>query len=186
MFRHPKDPHALVAAKKPLGNGECAGIVQDPHNGVPGLIPRLIPGSTPERYYPRVADWVRGARVKGNALPRGTVIAIFDSNGCYVGQSKHKYKGLGIAHTALYVGQSEQGIEVVHQFGGTPPKGSLIRFGGGWIKGHRSGVSAVNTSEKGIQPEDDADNYHVVELRPRPRQETIPDASDFTVNISGE
>jgi len=177
MFQHPKNPLSLIHYDA-LGNGECAGIAQADPGGVPGLIPRLIPGSNPQRYYPRVSDWIRGAPVKGRPVPPGTVIAIFDSNGVYVGQDHHKFKKLGIAHTALYVRQSQEGIEVVHQFGGKHTKinGTLIRFGGGWLGQacsperadgyHHSAVSGVNTDRKGIQPEDDADNYYVVELRP--------------------
>lgn len=116
------------------------------------------------------------AHVKGNPLPPGTVIAIFDRNGVYVGQEHHSHAG-GIAHTALYVRQSIEGIEVIHQFkrGGQPQpiQRTFIRFGGGkairacspgWADqgiDDKSGVSGTST-----QPEDDADNYYVVELRP--------------------
>jgi hypothetical protein len=167
MFAFPGNPLQLIGHPN-VGNGECAAIAQVK---VPGLIPG--PGPKP---YPRCADWVRGARVKDRpALPMGTVIAIFDTNSRYVGTGVHSHKG-GIAHTALYVRQSSEGIEVVHQYRGSHTiKGSLIRFGGGWLGDacneqradgyHKSGVSGLNTARRGITPEDDADKYYVVELR---------------------
>jgi hypothetical protein len=126
--------------------GECAAIAQF-----------LVPGLE----YSRVSQWKRGAKVKGNhSLRRGTVIAIFDSNGRYIGTSKHSHRNA--AHTALYVRQSSAGIEIVHQFKSPSLekiKGALVRWGGQSVLGHQSGVSV-----SGGTPEDDADNYHVVEL----------------------
>ena len=109
-----------------------------------------------------VSRWRRGAQVKGNfSLRPGTVIAIFDSNGRYIGTTKHNHSP-GLAHTALYVRQSQVGIEIVHQWKSpTCPKikGALVRFGGQSVPGHKSGVSG-----SGGTREDDADNYYVVEL----------------------
>jgi hypothetical protein len=108
-----------------------------------------------------VFSWRLGAQVKGNlALAPGTVIAIFDSNGRYIGTSRHSHSH-GVAHTALYVRQSAIGIEVVHQFkSASCPniKGALVRFGGQRTAGYRSGVSA-----SGDTPEDVGENYYVVE-----------------------
>jgi hypothetical protein len=118
--------------------GECAALAQGLGKGVP-----------------QVRYWSRGAQVKGQlGLIPGTVIAIFNSNGDYLGQKNHPHKH-GTAHTALYLGQDTQGIWVVHQDTGHPHiKRTFIRFGG------RSAVS-----REGNTPEDDADNYHVVELK---------------------
>jgi hypothetical protein len=129
----------------PPNKGECAAIAQS-----------LVPGLGDFH----VTHWRRGAKVEGNSrLMPGTVIAIFDSNGRYIGTKKHNHSG-GRAHTALYVKQSTKGIEVVHQFTSSPNiKGALIPFHGTKEKGHKSGVSAA-----GGTPEDAAENYYVVEL----------------------
>ena len=93
----------------------------------------------------------------------------------------------GIAHTALYVRRRSEGIEVVHQHSGPKPiRGTLIRFGGRWLGDecspqradgyHKSDVSSKNTGREGITPEDDADNYYVVELRPRAKP---PNKSEY-------
>jgi hypothetical protein len=210
-YVHPS--HPLRLREQTIGNGECAAIAQDDENGVPGLIPRLIPGSHPERYYPRVDDWTPGLKVKGANLVPGTVIAIFDSHGKYLGQKGYDYSG-GKAHTALYVRQSSEGIEVVHQFHNHPVCGTLIRFGGErltafstrdfnvrvsdstvpslrfaeqGIPAHLSGVSRLNTTRGIVTPEDNADNYYVVELKPPPGSQQIPNKtlnSDFEVQVT--
>jgi hypothetical protein len=101
---------------------------------------------------PLTGDWTPGVKVRGNLLPRGTIIAMFIDR---IYQNKS-----GLAHTALYVGQSHEGIEVVHQYRGIDRiKGTLIRFGGGTLKGHKSGVSS------NAPKENDADNYYVVESK---------------------
>jgi hypothetical protein len=147
--------------KHSRGSGQCAALAQD-------LGKHLVPP------IPLVAHWQRGTRVKGNILPPGTVIAIFNSNGDYQG-SKFAHHLNGTAHTALYVGQTNVGIEVVHQYlNSRTIKGSLIRFGGQRVTGHKSGVSG-----SGGKLEDDADNYYVVEQKVRPNPE------DFKVHISG-
>lgn len=176
--------------------GECAAIAQT-------LVPTL-------KGHP-VSEWVPGAKVKGNrSLPVGTVIAIFDHHGVYLGQKGLNHKN-GKAHTALYVRQSSEGIEVVHQHKGGPQiiGGTLIRFGGGKLRSgefstgdfkvqvsdstvpsarfteqkiktleHRSGVSLSNEKGGAPTPEDDADNYYVVELKSHP----VP-AGDFEVQV---
>lgn len=136
-------PNPLKLVGTPcVGTKECAALAQ---NLVPGL--------------DHAFSWKRGAKVKGNnSLPQGTVIAIFDTNGRYIGTHVHAHQG-GVAHTALYVRQSSVGIEVVHQYRAAACiKGTLIRFGAVRVPGHHSGVSA-----SGVLPEDDADNYYVVE-----------------------
>jgi hypothetical protein len=164
MYRH-LSPYGLLGRSS--GNGECAGIAQA---AVPGLTPLLIPGSHPERYYPRVSDWTRGHKVKGHHLPVGTVIATFDSNGCYVGQAHFHHQGSRLAHTALYLGQNKEGIEVIHQYAHHPARKALILFGGG-KRGdacYADGYQSTGVSRRGGCVEDDADNYYVVELRPAP------------------
>jgi hypothetical protein len=126
----------------PKGDGQCAVLAQVLGRG----------------RVPLVALWRRGARVRGMFLPRGTVIAIFNSNGDYQG-SKFAVHVSGFAHAALYVGQSSEGIEVVHQFHGCGHiRGALIRFGDPKLDGHKSGVHAL-----GGTLEDDGNNYFVVE-----------------------
>ena len=102
-FRYPGNPLQLIG-QPVVGDGqykgECAAIAQFL---VPGLGNR------------HVFSWRRGAQVKGNlTLAPGTVIAIFDSNGRYIGTSKHSHSH-GVAHTGLYVRQSAIGIEIIHQ-----------------------------------------------------------------------
>lgn len=146
-FKYPGNPLSLIGqpvAGEGAYKGECAAIAQFL---VPGLGNR------------HVSSWKRGAAVRGNlSLAPGTVIAIFDSNGRYIGTKIHAHQP-GLAHTALYVRQSDMGIEVVHQFKSPACpciRGTLIRFDGRRIEGYRSGV------QKGT-PEDDGDNYFVVE-----------------------
>jgi hypothetical protein len=147
-FVYPSSPLGLVG-KPTVGEGEfkgeCAAIAQF-----------LVPGLG-NAY---VSQWRRGAQVKGQSTLRpGTVIAIFDSNGRYVGTKRHSHSH-GIAHAALYVRQSAAGIEIVHQFTAYPNiKGALVRFGAQSPPGHKSGVFRF-----GGTPEDDANNYYVIEL----------------------
>ena len=152
--------------QRPKGSGQCAALAQE-------LGAHLVPP------IPLVAHWTRGARVRGSVLLPGTVIAIFNSNGDYQG-SQFAHNLDGKAHTALYVRQSNEGIEVVHQYRGCGTiKGSLIRFGGQKLEGHKSGVSSP-----GKKLEDDADNYYVVELKQNVAQKRNVGAEDFSVNIS--
>jgi hypothetical protein len=147
-FVYPNNPLSLVGtptAGEGKYKGECAAIAQF-----------LVPGLGNAH----VSQWKRGAKVKGNrTLRSGTVIAIFDTNGRYIGTTQHNHSH-GLAHTALYVGQSQVGIEVVHQSKSMAAiRGTLVRFGGKSIAGHKSGVSSG-----GSTPEDEAENYYVVEL----------------------
>ena len=101
-----------------------------------------------------VVHWTRGAQVKGNlSLVPGTVIAIFDSNGRYLGQKHHSHAG-GVAHTALYVGQNARGIRIVNQYANKDTiREDFVFWGGG----------APGVSGTGLSPEDRGDNYFVVE-----------------------
>jgi hypothetical protein len=147
-FVYPGNPLTLIG-KPTVGDGtfkgECAAIAQF-----------LIPGLRNAH----VCNWRRGEHVKNQVgLMPGTVIAIFDSNGRYIGSSKHNHSH-GVAHVGLYVRQSAAGIEIVHQFKAcTQIKGTLVGFSGQSVPGHKSGVSIT-----GDTAEDDANNYYVVEL----------------------
>jgi len=152
-FVYADNPLSLLG-KPTAGNGkfkgECAAIAQF-----------LVPGLENAH----VCKWRRGEQVKNQPhLRPGTVIAIFDSNGRYIGTTKHNHSH-GVAHVGLYVRQSHAGIEIVHQFKGyLKIKGTLVRFGGQFAAGpekHKSGVSAPDGWGTA---EDDADNYYVVEL----------------------
>ena len=133
---------------------------------------------------PLTEDWRPGTRVKDiKTLQKGTVIAIFDKNGHYTNEQ-------GTAHAALYVDQTEKGIHVVNQ---NQKKGvitaTFIPFGGRRVT--QKIVNGVydlgkNVAGKALfwkvdpdhddyhhwgvsghlnQPEDDGDNYYVVERR---------------------
>jgi hypothetical protein len=137
----------------PIGTGECTALAQF---ALPGNARPLCPHPT--------GEWTPGEKVKGNfSLPTGTLIAMFHTRH-YV----NKYGGL--AHTALYVRQSQEGIDVVHQFGGSPVKGTLIRFGGSKLPGHVSGVSSRNRHQNIVTPEDDANNYYTVTVAQRAQE----------------
>src|ERR1035438_7474520 len=77
----------------------------------------------------------------------------------HIGTAKHNHSG-GVAHTALYLGQTAVGVEIVHQFNSYPNiQGALVRVDGKKAAGLHAGVSA-----SGGCPEDDARNYYAVEL----------------------
>lgn len=139
-------PMALSLLYHPgIGSGECTALAQFT---LPGNAGPICP-------YP-AAEWRPGEKVRGNlSLQRGTLIALF-----HHGHYANKYGGL--AHTALYIGQSNEGIEVIHQSLGRPITGGLIRFD--YIKspGHLSGVSHRNRLFNVVTPEDDGNNYYTV------------------------
>jgi hypothetical protein len=127
--------------------GECAVLAQ-------WLLPRFYPQilNDPEQF--KTEHWRPGKAVAGHTdIQPGTVIATFKNN---------RYTGLhdGTAHTALYVRQSSEGMEVVHQHRGIGRiQGALIRFRGPRPVGHKSGVRRL-----GGTLEDDIGHYHVVEI----------------------
>jgi hypothetical protein len=114
-----------------MGDGSCAQLPQ-----------KLLHGSMP-----LCQHWKRGDQVKGKMLPRGTVIALFNSNGDYLGTRNFakKHDVRGIAHTALYVGQDANGIDVVYQ----------------WTAGKR--IVRRTYAFGGPTYEHNGDNYYVVE-----------------------
>ena len=193
-----RDPVQYVG-HAPKGSGQCAAL------------PMVLNPSIPKH----VAHWKRGARVRGNlTLPPGTVIALFNTNLDYPGSRFWRtddpvtHKPFGIAHTALYMGQTSDGIEVVHQ-NQTPNKitRSFIFFGGGGPRkqADKNGCYDVGVSKSGAtllwrekpndpryhwgvsktlhHAEDDGNNYYVVELKPM--QVPKPDPEGFSVHVSG-
>lgn len=80
------------------GSGQCVALVQA---ALPGT------GST--------QDWACGDPVRGNVgLQAGTAIATFGSSGRYANATD------GSSHAAVYLGQNEQGIQVLDQWSGSP------------------------------------------------------------------
>ena len=79
-----------------VGTGQCVALVQATSNvGLTGT-------------------WVPGAVVEGNTdLAPGTVIATFGSDGTYTNT-------YGQSHAAVYLGQNDQGIQVLDQWLGQP------------------------------------------------------------------
>ncbi len=80
------------------GSGQCVALVQA---ALPGT------GST--------HGWACGDPVRGNVgLAAGTAIATFGSSGRYANATN------GSSHAAIYLGQNEQGIQVLDQWAGSP------------------------------------------------------------------
>ena len=60
---------------------------------------------------PRDASWSKGALVKGGtSIAPGTAIATFDADGTYGNHTN------GSSHAAIYMGQTEKGIQVIDQW----------------------------------------------------------------------
>ena len=98
------------------GSGQCVALVRAAN---PGLGP--------------TAHWVRGAVVKGNhAIPPGTPIATFSHSGHYANATD------GSSHAAIYLGQTEEGVQVLDQWAGRPAAVRTIPWG-------RPGAVAANT-----------------------------------------
>ncbi len=88
------------------GSGQCVALV---YAANPGL------GST--------ACWACGEPVQGNtSLQPGTVIATFDRAGRYANARD------GSSHAAIYLGQNEQGVQVLDQWSGSPAAVRTIRW----------------------------------------------------------
>jgi hypothetical protein len=157
-------PMAMSLLHHPgIGSGECTALAQ---YTLPGNSAPICPYHT--------SQWIRGEKVRGNrSLQRGTLIAIF-----HHGHYLSKYGG--VAHTALYVGQSDEGIEVIHQSKGRLITGALIRFDNLKSPGHLSGVSRRNRHFNVVTPEDEGDNYYTVTIA-----HGAPSLEDFKVHVSG-
>jgi hypothetical protein len=90
-----------------VGNGSCALYVQ--------RVSRV--GLT--------RGWRRGRRVRGNAIPRHTIIATFGPDNRYPNRRN------GTSHAAVYVSQDRGGIRVIDQWVGRPVNFRTIPFRGG-------------------------------------------------------
>lgn len=89
-----------------VGSGECVALVQaaDPAVGL-------------------TRTWVQGQQVQGATdLQPGTIIATFDSSGRYANATD------GSSHAAIYLGQNDQGIQVLDQWAGSPAAIRTIRW----------------------------------------------------------
>lgn len=105
-FIYPRNVDLLEGAK-PLGNGECAALVQ--HSQPIG----------------KAATWREGIGVKGNdhLIKKGTAVATFE-DGFY---PNRRYDN----HVAYYLSQDANGITVMDQYGGKDDISSrVMRFRG--------------------------------------------------------
>ncbi len=88
------------------GTGQCVALIYAVSPGI---------GST--------ACWGCGEPVQGNtSLRPGTVIATFDKTGRYANARD------GSSHAAIYLGQDENGIQVLDQWSGSPAAVRTIRW----------------------------------------------------------
>ena len=90
---------------------------------------------------PHTSTWRRGAKVRGTALGRGTVIATFGGT-----PPRYENRTDGSSHVAVLEGEEDVGLAVIDCWVGQPVARRIIRFRDG------SG-SAVN----------DGDQFYVVE-----------------------
>lgn len=89
-----------------VGSGQCVALVQAADSAV-GL----------------TRTWAQGSQVQGNVQIRpGTTIATFDAGGRYANATD------GSSHAAIYLGQNEQGIQVLDQWLGRPATYRTIRW----------------------------------------------------------
>ena len=89
-----------------VGSGECVALVQTADSGV-GL----------------TRTWAQGSQVQGNTeLRPGTTIATFNGEGRYANLRD------GSSHTAIYLGQNAEGIQVLDQWAGSPAAYRTIRW----------------------------------------------------------
>jgi hypothetical protein len=101
------------------GDGQCVALVKAINPGI---------GVT--------AGWARGASVQGNTgLRPGTVIATFDAAGRYRNATD------GSSHSAIYLGQSARGVQVLDQWRG---QAAAIRT----IPWHNPGAPQADTGSR--------------------------------------
>ncbi|MBB4200748.1 hypothetical protein GGD83_004577 [Rhodoblastus sphagnicola] len=87
-----------------VGSGQCVALAQATSNV--GL----------------TSTWVPGTQVQGNTdIAAGTVIATFGSDGTYTNT-------VGQSHTAIYLGQNAQGIQVMDQWANAPARYRTINW----------------------------------------------------------
>src|SRR5271166_5183581 len=111
-----------------VGSGQCAVLVEaaDPSVGL-------------------TATWVQGASVQGNtSLAPGTIVATFGPNGTYTGLQDRS------AHAAIYLGQNDQGIQVMDQWAG-----------------QAAGIRTIPWNSSSSLPISSGSNYYVVSHRSR-------------------
>lgn len=118
-----------------VGSGQCVAFTQKAAN------------------MPRTAVWRRGALVKGNtSIPPGTAIATFGVDGRYGNHTD------GRSHAAIYLGQDENGIQVLDQWMGH----STDRRGEKIITPHPVSQRTIRFTQQ-PRPENVGGNYYVVE-----------------------
>lgn len=126
-------PRAYIGQS--VGSGQCVAFTQKAAN------------------MPRTAAWRRGALVKGNAsITPGTAIATFDVDGRYGNHTD------GRSHAAIYLGQDENGIQVLDQWLGH----STDRRGDKIITPHPVSQRTIRFNQQ-PRPENVGGNYYVVE-----------------------
>lgn len=155
-----KNLHQNVMGMGPL-RGECATLAQT-----------LIAKQSPQHPMPLTKDWRPGQHVRRDIpLPKGTVIATFVHD-------HYLNRPGGSAHTAIYLGQTDAGIMVVHQCVNKKDIwGTLIPWAGSKWPQHHLGVSLnfhVNSVPKMAKREDIAELYSVVEPRLPPQILRVP------------
>lgn len=98
------------------------------------------------RTLPHTLHWVAGRKVRGGGVAPYAIIATFDATGRYANATD------GTSHAAVFVQETEQGIEVWDQWQGQPVHRRMIRF--------RDGQG---------RPVNDGDQFFVVESAPLQR-----------------
>lgn len=99
-----RNPRAYIKGSR-VADGQCARLVQ------------VATGA------PHTTEWRQGEQVQGNAAVRpGTAIATFDDDGQY-----HNHTD-GRSHAALYLGEVDEGIQVVDQWVTHNPDERTIHF----------------------------------------------------------
>jgi hypothetical protein len=113
-------PHAHIG--KVVANGHCVRFIQE-HASVP-----------------HTSQWRQGVKVRGNDVESGTCIATFSARGQYENRTD------GSSHAAVFIEESDEGLEVIDQWRGQPVHRRTIHFRGNSGK-------AVNNG----------DRFHVIE-----------------------
>jgi len=96
---------ALHKGKYVGNSSQCASLTH-------ALAPKVPPASA----------WKRGVKVEGNDIPVGTPIATFNHeyDGTYHYGPKDAVGGKhGVSHTDIYLGQSKEGVRILHQWPGS-------------------------------------------------------------------
>lgn len=91
-----------------VANGQCVRFVQEAAGA------------------PLTASWRKGARVRGNAIPAGTVIATFHPI-----TKRYENSTTGRSHAAILLAETAGGLRVLDQWVGQPVHERIIRFRNG-------------------------------------------------------